>query len=355
MTTSFSGALDWAREQVRSGTLPSVVVGASSGGGAQMLESFGSSAERQVRPDDYFELYSVSKPLVGLAAMRAVEAGGLSLAHPLGSALSGASRDHGDTVRLEHLLSHTSGIKDIALDDPTELRQALRSAILEFTPGTMTSYSNLAFEGVAAMLERFTGSDVYEHVAELNSPEFPEGITFDYDVDPHPVHGAEGFGLDVEVLRGHRHPAAGAYGTAPALLELGSRVLGSLRGDSADLIRSESLHEMLLPRTTGLEDPHPGLERKEYGLSWNLRSATPRFAGSHSFGHAGLSGTQWWIYPELDTTFVLMTNLIDAENAGADFRELDRALCADLAESDSEPAGAVSESSDRSLASEVAP
>jgi CubicO group peptidase (beta-lactamase class C family) len=330
VSASFSSTAEWAREQVRSGRLPAAVVGVVSESGVQMLEAFGSSAERAVKRDDYFELYSVSKPLVGLAAMRSVRAGDLSLEDTLESALQGFSRSRTDTVRLEHLLSHTSGIADIALDDPLELRHALMSARQEFEAGTMTSYSNLAYEGIAAMLEAATGSSVYEHVSRLNSSTIPDGISFDYGVNPHPVHGADEFGLDVEVLRRHRHPAAGAYATAPAILDLGARVLESLREESSPLLASTDLREMLVPRTIGLVDPHPGVLRKEYGLAWNLRPSSVAISPGDSFGHAGLSGTQWWIYPEFGISLVFMTNLIEAENHGVLFDELDITVAADL-------------------------
>jgi CubicO group peptidase (beta-lactamase class C family) len=330
MRNSYDAAIDWVRDRVGTGDLPAAVIGIATADGQQTVESFGFSMGHRVRTTDYFGLYSLSKPLVALATMRVVQAGRLSLQDSLDTALLGTPSTWSDAVRLEHLLSHTSGIEDVALDDPTPIRQSLLAARRLFVAGSMVSYSNLAFEGVAAMVGAATGRTIYEHVSDLNSVAFPNGITFDAAVDAHPVHGAKDFGMDIGVLQGHRHPAAGAYASAPALLDLGVRVLRSIRAESEELLREPAMREMLRPRTLGLPEPVPSFPRKDYGLGWHLRQTSPGLADTNVFGHAGLSGTQWWIYPERGITLVLLTNLIDAENAGVAFDDLNDALTTGL-------------------------
>jgi CubicO group peptidase (beta-lactamase class C family) len=87
---------------------------------------------------------------------------------------------------------------------------------------------------------------------------------------------------------------------------------------------------MLRPRTLGLPEPTAAEERKEYGLAWHLRQYSSGLLDGNAFGHAGLSGTQWWIYPERDIAFVLLTNLVDAPGHGVDADELNNAFITDL-------------------------
>ncbi len=77
---------------------------------------------------------------------------------PLASAVPefGAGRD--DIVRLRHLASHTSGIIEPPLDAPQGLRPALLAPGRDFAAGTVSRYSSVAFEGIAAMIAHATGA-----------------------------------------------------------------------------------------------------------------------------------------------------------------------------------------------------
>jgi CubicO group peptidase (beta-lactamase class C family) len=300
--------------------LPAGVLGIGSSRGIEAIEAFGASGGRVARADDYFALFSVTKPLVGLAALRAVQAGSVALDDALDeAALPG--------VTLEHLLSHRSGLVDVPLDSPIPLRDQLASATADYAPGAMFRYTNLAFAGVGAMLERSTGRTVHEHIDDYLGQ--GAGIGFDPGVDPHDVYGTDAVDLDLSRMYGHRHPAAGALGTAAGLVDLGGRVLRTIRDGSDELLDPALLRDMLLARTTGLGEPDPAATRSsEYGVSWNLREHSPELANRQVFGHAGWSGSQWWIYPEQDVVLVLLTNHLQAGDLGVDFSELNNALFA---------------------------
>ncbi|WP_394770489.1 serine hydrolase domain-containing protein [Lacisediminihabitans sp.] len=294
------------------------MLGIGTSRGIEAIEAFGASGERVARSDDHFALFSVTKPLVGLAALRAVRAGSLALGDALDeSALPG--------VTLEHLLSHRSGLVDVPLDSPVPLGDQLASATADYAPGAAFRYTNLAFAGVGAMLERSTGRTVYDHIDHYLGP--GAGVGFDPGVDPHDVYGTDGVDLDLSRMYGHRHPAAGAFGTAAGLLGLGGRVLRTLRDGAGELLDPALLRGALVSRTTGLGEPDPAATRSsEYGLSGNLREHSPELANRRVFGHAGWSGSQWWIYPEQDVVLVLLTNHLQAGDLGVDFSELNNAL-----------------------------
>ena len=125
MTEQFSYAFDWARRHVSEDRLPTAVLGIATADGTVALDAFGATDGRTARVDDHYRLFSVTKPLVGLTAARAIERGLLTAETPLTDALPsfGANRD--DIVRLWHLASHTSGITEPALDTAVPLRDEL--------------------------------------------------------------------------------------------------------------------------------------------------------------------------------------------------------------------------------------
>jgi CubicO group peptidase (beta-lactamase class C family) len=323
---SWGAAVEWTRHRVENGPLPAAVLGIGTSRGIEAIEAFGASGGsaasgvRHARVDDYFALFSVTKPLVGLAALRAVQAGSIALDDPLHeAALPG--------VTLEHLLSHRSGLVDVPIDSPIPLADQVAAATTEFAPGTAFRYTNLAFAGAATMLERSTGRTVYEHIDDYLGP--GAGVGFDPVVEPHDVYGTERVGLDLARMYDSRHPSSGALGTATGLLDLGGRVLRTARDGAHELIDPALLRDALVARTTGLAEPDPTATRSsEYGVTWNLREHSPELANRQVFGHAGWSGCQWWIYPEQDVVLVLLTNLLVAGDLGVDFTGLNNALFA---------------------------
>lgn len=338
MNADYARAKAWAQAEVSSGRLPTAVLGvASVTHGTEMLEGFGASV------DDRFALFSVTKPIVALTALREVQDGHLGLDTPLASVVPGV--DAG--VTLLHLLTHTSGLNDTALDDFRPVRETLADAGLSFAPGTAQRYSSLAFEGIAALVEASSGESIDARIEAITG-----GADLTFEAGGLPVHGAERLGLDVDAMLAMRHPGAGLSGRAQSLLDLGVsllRVLGgggsaagvSSAGDGSSagvsfsagaaggLTRS-ALRASLRARTLELPETFPEPERRHFGLGWHLRAGSRGLLDDNAFGHAGWSGTQWWLYPDRGLVIVLLTNLLDAPFYGVDFDRLNNAVVADL-------------------------
>ena len=297
-------SFDWAQRQVRDGILPTAVLGIATSKGISDVAAFGSSGSRVATTDDAYALFSITKPLVGLTALRAVERGLLALDAPLVGAIPGFPSP---AVTLTHLLSHTSGVSEPPLDVAEGTRRALVESEQDFTPGTMTRYSSIAFEGVAALVESATGDSLDVNLASLASDAGMPGLTFERDCDPHPVFGAAEQDLDYERFVTLRHPGAGLFATAADLLGLGSALL---RNDGA-VVHPTTRDAMLRPLTTGLPKLAPYLVERgqDWGLGWNLRHSAPGLLERGVFGHGGWAGTEFWVYPELDLSFVLLTNV----------------------------------------------
>lgn len=310
MTKEFSAALDWTRRHVDAGRLPVAVLGIADASGVLALEAFGTDGGRTATVDDRFALYSVTKPLVALTAMRAVERGLLTVDTALQDALPAFAHPQ---VTLRHLLSHTSGITDVVLGGSahggaTTLREAIERAPLEYVTGTARRYNNLAWAGVTALVEHATGNAFEAEFAALTSAVGADGLSFDTE-GVHTVHGGERYGHDPAELMPLRHPAAGAAARATDLLAIGSSLLAA---DGA-VVAPTTLGAMQRPLTEGLYviDAEPMKRFEHFGLGLNL----PRRPGllDHSvFGHSGWSFSQFWVSPSAGLCVVLLTNRLDA-------------------------------------------
>jgi CubicO group peptidase (beta-lactamase class C family) len=317
----FDHAFDWARRHVAAGRLPTAVLGVATAEGVVALDAFGAASV-----DDHYPLFSITKPIVGLAALRLVEEGRLTPETPLTRAIPafGAGRD--DVVRLRHLASHTSGIVEPPLDTPRGLRPSLLAPGRDFAAGTASRYSTIAFEGIAALIEDASGAPWERSVAAVGERADATGLTFD-DVSPHaPVDAAEQ-GLDWPRLASLRHPGAGLFGRARDLLAIGAALLR----DDGSLVSPLTAAAMRRPLTAGLPklEPYPEARGQDWGFTWNLRHSSPGLLARDTFGHGGWSGTEFWITPSLGVCFVLLTDVGGGiTRLGLDADELHNAVAA---------------------------
>lgn len=314
--TAFGAAADWTRRHVDAGRLPVAVIGLLDASGIVDVVAMGTDpvSGRTAHVDDRFALYSITKPLVALTAMRAVERGLLTTDTPLRDAVRAFSHPG---VTLEHLLSHRSGIADVRLEDDgpvrshgraTTLREALERAPLEFVPGTARRYANLAWQGVAALVEHATGQPFEAEFAAMAATVGAHHLSFDAG-DVHTVHGFERYDHDPSGLPALRHPAAGAAANAADLLAIGR----SLLDDDGAIVSPTTLAAMVRSRTEGLYviDADPVKHFEQFGLGFLL----PRRPGllDHSvYGHSGWTNTQLWVSPAAGRAVVLLTNRLDA-------------------------------------------
>ena len=298
----FDHAFDWARRNVDDGPLPTAVLGVATTEGIVALDAFGGASV-----DDHYPLFSVTKPIVGLAAMRLIEQGRLTPETPLSDAVPefGAGRD--DVVRLRHLVSHTAGITEPPLDTPAGLRPSLLAPGRDFAAGTVSRYSTIAFEGVAALIEHATRESWERAAAGVGESVGATGFTFDAAAARSEVVDAAEQGLDYAQFAALRHPGAGLLGRAADLLAVGSALLA---GGGA-LMSPVAYDAMLRPLTAGLPklEPYPESRGQDWGFSWNLRNSAHGLLARDTFGHGGWAGCEFWITPSSGVCFALLTNL----------------------------------------------
>ncbi len=127
--------------------------------------------EHQILIDEgtVFDLASVSKQFAGFAISTLVEEGKISLQDDIRKYIPELP-DFGQKITIDHLVHHTSGIRDWTstlplagwqFDDVISMQQILRMAqyqkTLNFVPGSQYVYSNTGYNLLAELVHRVTG------------------------------------------------------------------------------------------------------------------------------------------------------------------------------------------------------
>ncbi|HJC61950.1 MAG TPA: beta-lactamase family protein [Candidatus Dietzia intestinigallinarum] len=212
-----------------------------------------------------YRLASVTKPIVALAALLAVEEEAITL--------EDRSGPEGSTVR--HLLAHASGL-DFA--DRDKVRAA---------PGRRRIYSSAGFEVLA------------DHIASATGIDFPDYL--DEGV-------CEPLGMTSTTLTGSA--GHGASGSLADLVNFARELV------APRILAPETLEEAITEQFPGLDGLVPGYGMHKpcpWGLGFELRGAKhPHWTGQHNspatFGHFGQSGTLLWVEPEIETALVVLTD-----------------------------------------------
>lgn len=321
MSAPFAHAFEWARRQVDSGALPTAVLGVATASGTVAVEAFGATGARKARVEDHYRLFSITKPLVGLAAARMVEAGLVTTETPLQADVPTFGTERDDVVRLRHLVSHTSGIAEPPMDAAGGLEAGLLGP-REFAAGSASRYSTIAFEGIARMIHARTARTWDVAVAEVLDPVGATGLTLDEASNPHDVVDAADAGLDLQRFAALRHPGAGLIGRAEDLLQIGAALLRN----AGEIVRPATLAMMRRPLTGDIPrlGSYTADRGQDWGFTWNLRTRAPGLIDCDVYGHSGWSGTEFWVHPSAGVAFVLLTNR--AIQPGVNLDELDNAV-----------------------------
>jgi len=270
-----------------------------------------------VRLDTKFNLGSMNKMFTGVAAMKLVEQGRLSLDDPISKYLDDSWLPKVDKskVLVKHLLTHTSGLgshfnetydKSSRLlfrniDDYTPL---VAGETLAFEPGTKSAYSNTGMLIAGAVIEKASGMDYFEFVRRNVTG--PAGMinTDCYELDKVNPNLAVGYqrlftpagtgyrnNIFDHVMRGG--PAGGGYSTVEDL----HRFAQALR--SGTLLNAAATRELLQPR--------PGIASPDYGLGFGVDQTPLGRRVGHSGGFTGISANLD-IYLDAGWTVAVMSN-----------------------------------------------
>lgn len=247
-----------------------------------------------------FKIYSVTKTFTATLILKLVELNKLSLSDKLNKFYPEFPR--GDSITIEHLLTHTSGIyeytKGSDLADPSEKSfiKFIVTKPLDFSPGTTWSYSNSGYWLLGFIISKVTGM-TYEDAVR----------TFIFK----PLHmGHSGF--DFKGLS-HKNKTTG-YELFSATIKkeaieytLGPFSAGAIYSTVDDLFKFHNgLQNFSIIKEASLKKAYKP-SRNNYGYGWIIDSLDGKLRVSHSGGAAGYRSNFMRI-PADDICIILFNN-----------------------------------------------
>lgn len=265
--------------------------------------------------DTKFNLGSMNKMFTAVSIMQLAEAGKLSLRDTLGKFLpAGTMRPEVlQKVRIEHLLSHTSGLGSYFTPEWDGLSRArfrtvddwmplVKDEQLQFEPGTRWSYSNTGMLVLGKVIEKASGEDYFDYVRRhvyapagmVNSDAYEldrvnRNLAVGYEREETPRGVEWRNNIFAHVIRGG--PAGGGYSTVDDL----TRFAAALR--EGKLVGRESVKLLTTPK--------PEIGSPDYGYGFQVEE-NGRIVG-HSGGFLGIN-SQLDIYPGDGYTVAVMSN-----------------------------------------------
>ena len=283
-----------------------------------------------------FLIASPTKPFVATAAMMLVEQGQLQLDHLVSRYLPEFRGNGKESIRVIHLLTHTSGLPDM-LPNNVELRKA-HAPLSEFMkhvydvqlvapPGTRVHYQSKGILTLAVILEMITGTSLADYLFDnvfkpLEMTSTALGMPGAWEssghlqrmawsqVDDQP--GATDWGWNSLYWRKLGAPWGGLLSTSSDLGSFCRHLLQIHRGGDG-ILAPRTLRAMTsnqLPNLPKLSED--AVRRIPWGLGWQLNwPGHPRGFGSllprECYGHWGATGTMVWLDPIRGVYGVVLT------------------------------------------------
>ena len=124
-----------------------------------------------MRPETRFSIASITKTFATVAIAKLVEDGKLSWEDSLGSFFPEFPSAQARTrIRIKHLVTHTSGLREGFPDRPDAMGDYVRAVAdaqkdsLLYEPGSRTVYTNANYELLGAIIEQASGVPFYEYI-----------------------------------------------------------------------------------------------------------------------------------------------------------------------------------------------
>lgn len=303
---------------------PGGVVGVMRGSEVVFAEGYGMASLAHGipnTPETRFNIGSVSKQFLAFAFAMLAERGRLSLDDPVAEHLEDWPTFR-DTVRLRHLLTHTSGYREaygtLALAGkpagenylPREeaLEVVRRQPELEFPAGSEYQYNSTAYVILAEILERVTGEPAAAWVeANVLGPLGMEDTRIETAVGEVIPRAADSY-TDAEG-GGHLRLVSnraifGAAEVFTTVADLATWLRNFRTAEVGGRAVQEALRERFVLTSGDTTDYALGLGVDEHRGLRRLQ---------HSGGHAGYR-TQLSYYPELDAGVVVMSNYDEVDS-----------------------------------------
>jgi D-alanyl-D-alanine carboxypeptidase len=266
------------------------------------------------KTDTKFNLASMNKMFTGMAILQLAQAGKISLQDKVGKyPVDYPNKEVADSVTVEQLLTHTSGMDNFWEEHDKLAKEKLRNVAdylplfankkLVFKPDTRVLYSNSGYMVLGLVIEKVSGESYFDYVKEHIYQPAKMFNTNEYELDEVTPNMATGYTMSLEkpgvwknnaysnVVKGT--PAGGGFSTADDLLSF------------ANALPQNSLlnQEYTKLYTTGKVKYRDGMYA--YGMMEN--NVNGHRSIGHSGGHYGIAN-ELMIFPDLGYTVVILTN-----------------------------------------------
>ena len=290
----------------------------------------------RMRTSTLFDLASVTKVVATTTSiMILIEERKLGLDQRVGEILASFSKEPARTIRVKHLLTHTSGLLAWSNfytrhhDQRSIVDEIGKSTKLISRPGTKATYSDLDFivlgsiveEAGGHRLDRFSSQRIFQplgmHDTCFNPTPSKDGVAatefsnWRYRFIRGEVHDENAAATDG--VSGH----AGLFSTARDLTIFCRMILNGGIYAGTRILSKKSVKHMTTNQTQQLQS--------YFGLGWWIKTTGTPHVGQHlsskAFGHNGYTGTSIWIDPTYALSIVLLTNRIHPVREGLPDRD----------------------------------
>lgn len=290
-------------------------------GNTDLAQTFGEART----PNASFLLGSISKPIATAALMTLYDKGMFRLDDLAQKYLPEFKGQGRDSVTIQHLLTHTSGLPD-QLPQNAELRSqhANLSAFvngalqvpLHFEPGTKYEYSSMAILLAAEIAQRLSGTEIKQlvhasvleplgmHDSALGTGKLKPEQLMECQVEFGAVESGAGsaeskhWDWNSSFWRQLGAPWGGQHASASDV----GKFLKEFLHPAGKLFKPEVAELMIRNHNAS------GLESRGLGFDLGMES-TCSGCSTLTFGHTGSTGTIAWADPERDLICVVLTSL----------------------------------------------
>jgi len=265
-----------------------------------------------MKPEMVFRIGSITKQFTAIAILQLMEQGKLSLQDEITKYIPDYPM-HGHSITIEHLLTHTSGIKSytnvpefqkfIRTDmKPEEVIDLIKSKPMEFAPGTKWNYNNSGYFLLGYIIEKVSGKTYQEYLQDNFFT--PLGMS------------SSCYGDDTKIIKQRASGyQPGKEGTVNAdfMSMLLPYAAGSIMSTVDDLYKwNRAVHSYKLVKKETLEMAHTPYKLADgkstgYGYGWSLSELQGSPTIEHGGGINGYLTSSVYI-PDEDVFVALFSN-----------------------------------------------